>query len=348
MTTQLDRRRFLQAGLAAGVLAPVLSACNLDPAAKEAKNSVRFSSYGDPTKLGLRSKLADQYTSSHQNVKMVFEGTATAEYWDKLATQMAGGNAPDVINIDAPRIGQYGAAGALQSLQKYIPDTIDTKPIDHNLLVQGQLKGEQFGIPVAMSTYSIGYDVTVLDQLGLEHPKETWTWADFATLANQIRLKSGKKIYGAEDPSGEHGVVADLPARQGRGPVQGRRARVHRRLADRVVRVLGRAASDRRHDPGRHRGSVQVRRLADQPVGQEAGGARTYPDAQSQGWFPGPDQEHHRHHPAAAAHEGRQVRDFPGTEQLPVAERQEPATGRRQPRSSTGSPTARTPRRPYG
>ena len=203
MTTQLNRRRFLQAGLAAGVLAPLLSACNLDPAAKEAKESVRFSSYGDPTKLGLRGKLAELYTSSHPDVKIVFEGTATAEYWDKLATQMAGGNAPDVINIDAPRIGQYGAAGALQSLQKYIPDTIDTKPIDHNLLTQGQLKGEQFGIPVAMSTYSMGYDVTVLDQLGLEHPQETWTWSDFATLANQIRQKSGNKIYGAEDPSGD-------------------------------------------------------------------------------------------------------------------------------------------------
>ncbi|MGY4765658.1 ABC transporter substrate-binding protein [Kribbella sp. CWNU-51] len=203
MTTDLSRRRILQAGLAAGVLAPLLSACNLDPAAKEAKNSVRFSSYGDPTKLGLRSKLADQYTASHQSVKMVFEGTATAEYWDKLATQMAGGNAPDVINIDTARIGQYGGAGALQSLQKYIPDTIDTKPFDKNLLSQGQLKGEQFGIPVAMGAYSMGYDVTVLDRLGLEHPKETWTWADFATLANQIRQKSGKKIYGAEDPSGD-------------------------------------------------------------------------------------------------------------------------------------------------
>ena len=203
MTTHLSRRRFLQAGLAAGVLAPLLSACNLDPAAKDAKESVRFSSYGDPTKLGLRSKLADQYTSSHPNVKMVFEGTATAEYWDKLATQMAGGNAPDVINIDIARIGQYGAAGALQSLQKYIPDTIDTKPFDKNLLSQGQLKGEQFGIPVAMGAYSMGYDVTVLDRLGLEHPTETWTWSDFATLANQIRQKSGQKIYGAEDPSGD-------------------------------------------------------------------------------------------------------------------------------------------------
>ncbi|WP_410785557.1 ABC transporter substrate-binding protein [Kribbella sp. C-35] len=203
MTTPLSRRHFLQAGLAAGVLAPLLSACNLDPAAKEAKESVRFSSYGDPTKLGLRGKLAGVYTSSHPDVKIVFEGTATAEYWDKLATQMAGGNAPDVINIDVPRIGQYGAAGALQSLQKYIPDTIDTKPIDHNLLIQGQLKGEQFGIPVAMSTYSMGYDVTVLDQLGLEHPQQTWTWSEFATLANEIRQKSGKKIYGAEDPSGD-------------------------------------------------------------------------------------------------------------------------------------------------
>lgn len=202
-STDFSRRRFLQAGLAATVLAPLLSACNIGPGGGPSADSVRFSSYGDPTKLGLRSKLADQYTAGHPEVKMVFEGTATAEYWDKLATQMAGGNAPDVINIDIARIGQYGAAGALQSLQKYVPDTIDTKPFDKNLLSQGQLKGEQFGIPVAMGAYSIGYDVTVLDRLGLEHPKETWTWDDYAALSNEIRQKSGKKIYGSEDPSGD-------------------------------------------------------------------------------------------------------------------------------------------------
>lgn len=205
MSSMISRRRLLQAGALFGVAAPALAACGFAPPGRP--DGVRFSSYGDPTKLGLRGQLAELYTSGHPDVKMVFEGSATSDYWDKLATQMAGGNAPDVINIDIARIGQYSAAGALAPLDEFVPAVLQTQYFDENLLVQGQINGQQFGVPVAVSTYSIGYDATVLDGLGLPHPDGSWTWEGYAALCNEIRRASGNAVYGSEDGSGDAGTL---------------------------------------------------------------------------------------------------------------------------------------------
>lgn len=200
MSSTFSRRRLLQAGAVLGITAPVLAACGFAP---RQSDGVRFSSYGDPKKLGLRGQLAEQYTSGHPDVKVTFEGTATAEYWDKLATQMAGGNAPDVINIDTARIGQYSAGGALAPLDEFVPAVVKTEYFDENLLVQGRVDGKQYGIPVAMSTYSISYDATALDGIGVAHPDGSWTWEEYAALCNEIRRASGGSLYGSEDPSGD-------------------------------------------------------------------------------------------------------------------------------------------------
>jgi multiple sugar transport system substrate-binding protein len=207
---KFTRSAAFRTGIALAATIPLLVGCaagggSTGSGSTEAAGNgqIRFSSYGDPTKLQLRSSLADVYMKANPDVKVTFEGSATADYWDKLATQIAGGNAPDVINIDIARISQYGEKGALEPLDKYIPDSIKTDPIDKNLLAQGQLDGKQYGIPVAMSMYATGFDATALDKLGIAHPDGTWTWDSYADLANEIHEKSGGTIYGSEDASGD-------------------------------------------------------------------------------------------------------------------------------------------------
>ncbi|GAB3595896.1 ABC transporter substrate-binding protein [Microbacterium tumbae] len=169
---------------------------------------LRFSSYGDTTKLGLRSELLETYSQQNEDgITVQFEGTPTADYWDKLATQFAGNNAPDIVNIDAARVAQYGGKGALAPLDDYLDSIIDTSVIDENLLAQGQFDGKQYGIPVAMSMMGWGYDATVLDDLGLAHPDGSWTWDDYADLADEIYEASGGELHGSEDASGDIGVL---------------------------------------------------------------------------------------------------------------------------------------------
>lgn len=209
MTEGLTRRTVLQAGFAAGIAIPLLAACSASGSSSAGSGSatVRFSSYGDPTKLGLRSSLAKEYMAAHPKVKMVFEGSATADYWDKLATEIAGGNAPDVINIDSVHIAEYASKNALMALDKYIPKPIETDTFTKTLVNLGQLNGKQYGVPVATSMYAWGYDQTVLDSLGIPLPDGSWTWDSYAVLANDIREASKKTIYGSEDPSGDEATL---------------------------------------------------------------------------------------------------------------------------------------------
>lgn len=198
MTITLSRRQMLGAIATAAV--GTLTGCG--PGGGGGGGALRVSSYGDQTKLKLRGEVVKKFTAGHKGVQMSFEGTPTADYWDKLATQISGGNAPDVINIDPVRIAQYGSNGVLTALGSYVPKTLQTNTFDANLLKQGRLGGKLYGVPIATSTYSIGYDTTVLDKIGVRIPA-SWTWDDYARIALNIHHASGKSFYGVEDAGGD-------------------------------------------------------------------------------------------------------------------------------------------------
>ena len=62
-----------------------------------------------------------------------------ASYWDKLATQTAGGTAPDIIQMDMNYISEYGTRGALLDLgkvdtSKFVEGTVDSGKINDKLV----------------------------------------------------------------------------------------------------------------------------------------------------------------------------------------------------------------------
>lgn len=219
MTEPFSRRRLILSGLAVGSAAALAGCANLTPRGNSAppaggaKNAaggartIRFSSYGDPTKLKLRKNLAAVFTKQNPKIKVGFEGVASADYWDKLATEIAGGTATDVINIDSVHISEYGGTGALRPLDSYIPKPIEIDTFDANVLSLGKLGGKQYGIPVASATTAMGYDATVLKSLGVKAPDGSWDYDGFMSMCQQVFKKSGQKINGSEDPSGDEGML---------------------------------------------------------------------------------------------------------------------------------------------
>lgn len=205
MDGRVSRRYFLGGTLGVGALA--LTGCaGFTPGGGSGgggATNLRVSSYGDQSKLKLRGQVVDKFNADHQGSNLTFEGTPTADYWDKLATQVAGGNAPDIINIDGVHIAQYGGSGQLLPLDEFIPNTVHTDYFDKNLLVQGQFNGKQYGLPLSSATNGMGFDATVLGQLGIPEPDGSWTWDDYASMANDIHKAAGKDIYGCADEGGD-------------------------------------------------------------------------------------------------------------------------------------------------
>lgn len=201
MDGRISRRSFLGAAAGVGALAALSGCAGLSPGTSQ---PMQVSSYGDQGKLKLRDEVVEKFNDEHKGAKLGFEGVASADYWDKLATQVAGGDAPDIINIDSVHIAQYGASGQLLPLDEFIPSTIHTDYFDKNLLIQGRLNGKLYGLPLSAAAYGMGFDATVLGELGIPEPDGSWTWDDYAALANEIhKAGAGKGLYGCADEGGD-------------------------------------------------------------------------------------------------------------------------------------------------
>ena len=108
-----------------------------------------------------------------------------AGYWDKLATQTAANDMPDIIQMDLAYIAEYGGRGALLDLSKQ--KGLDLAAFDKNTLASGQYSGKQYGISTGQNALAVFANVNVFKKAGVAIPDDTkWTWDDFAKTAQAV------------------------------------------------------------------------------------------------------------------------------------------------------------------
>ncbi|MCL2463658.1 MAG: extracellular solute-binding protein [Micrococcales bacterium] len=116
-------------------------------------------------------------------------------YWDKLATAVAGGNAPDVMQMDEEYLASYAANGTLYDLSQ--ASQLDTSQLDPGVLGLGLYQNTQYAVPISTTGFGVLVNDTALQKLGLTLPDtSTWTWDQFATLAQQISQAGGGSVFG--------------------------------------------------------------------------------------------------------------------------------------------------------
>lgn len=98
-----SRRTLLRAAVAAPLLGG-LAACSgkeeEPPADPNAPATVEFFWWGGEARAKLTEQALDLYTSKKPHITITRTWQAFTGYYDKLATISAGGNAPDIFQID--------------------------------------------------------------------------------------------------------------------------------------------------------------------------------------------------------------------------------------------------------
>ena len=72
--------------------------------------------WGNPTRNKNTQAEIEAYMKANPDMKIAAQPGEFSSYWDKLATQTAGGTAPDIIQMDMAYISEYGNRGALLDL----------------------------------------------------------------------------------------------------------------------------------------------------------------------------------------------------------------------------------------
>jgi multiple sugar transport system substrate-binding protein len=157
----------------------------------------------------------EAYSEKFPNVQISPEFTDYDSYVDKLATEAAGGNAPDLMSTNADIEGEYSRRGVLRPLEEFVPSVIDLSDYSEGTVFSNTIDGQLFGIPNDCIAPSLIYNTAVFEEIGMEVPDQMWTWEQYAQTANDIAAAKGEGFYGTED-GGNSYIACDMFLR-GRG-----------------------------------------------------------------------------------------------------------------------------------
>ncbi|WP_157677043.1 ABC transporter substrate-binding protein [Auraticoccus monumenti] len=196
----MSRRALLggAGGLALGLGAGACAAPGTGDASSPGAAELRMGWWGNQTRTELTNQVIGAYQDATPGVTVAGEPAEWAGYWDRLATQTAANNAPDVIQMDLKYLRQYADRGALLPLDQAGVGTAD---FAEGTLDPGRTPDGLMGVNAGVNVMLVAANPAVFEQLGVELPDdETWTWEEWAALSAEITAK-GDGIIGSSDPT---------------------------------------------------------------------------------------------------------------------------------------------------
>jgi multiple sugar transport system substrate-binding protein len=199
------RRYRLRAALLVSVCLLVPVACapgsgqSQSQSEQEGAVTLRVSTWGNDSRLRLTQQAAEAFTAANPDIKVSVENAEWGSYWDRLAVTTAGGDSPDVVQMDESYIAAYGSRNALLDLDQ-VKDTLDLSAMDPKVLDTGKVNGTLVGAPIGVANFSVAVNPKVLQQAGVSMPDDkTWTWDDLAEISAQVSRKlESQGVYGLD------------------------------------------------------------------------------------------------------------------------------------------------------
>lgn len=196
-TTAQNRRTMLKLGLGLAGTA----ALGLPASAQEKK--MRMFWWGSKDRADRTFKANELYQKANPGTSIEGETLGWNDYWPKLATQTAGRNAPDVVQMDYRYLFEYARRGALMPLDGMMPKTLNIADFGQAQIDSGRVDGKTYAVSLGLNSTALLYDKALLDQLGVVVPKHTTTWEEMGKLGSAISKAANREGYrGVMDAGG--------------------------------------------------------------------------------------------------------------------------------------------------
>jgi multiple sugar transport system substrate-binding protein len=199
MGVPITRRRFLkQAGsvaLAAGAGETLLSACG----GNGSSSGPITLTYGwwsnGPTKDTLMSQWVESFSKTHPNITVKPEILSWGDYWSKLQTTVAGGNAWDIVGMGSVVAAPYYDQSALLDLSTFSDYQSIASKLNTTGLQLCAWKGKPYALPVGIYVPLLGYNKTLLHKAGIPFPDPTTPMelGYFKEIGQNLSIKSGNQ-----------------------------------------------------------------------------------------------------------------------------------------------------------
>jgi len=144
--------------------------------------------WGNPTRNKNTEAEIQAFQQANPNITLAGQPGDFASYWDKLATQTAGGQAPDIIQMDMAYISEYGNRGALLDLEK---NGADTSKFIEGTVESGRINGQLVGVNAGINSAVIVANPKIFEKAKMDVPDDkTWTWDQLSEVAAEVASKA--------------------------------------------------------------------------------------------------------------------------------------------------------------
>jgi pectin-derived oligosaccharide transport system substrate-binding protein len=193
----LNRRQFLigAGGLAAAATTMGLGACapgssgggSQGGGGEGGETNLALAWWGNPTRNKNTEAMMAAYMAANPNVQISGPPGEFSSYWDKLATQTAGGQAPDIIQMDMNYISEYGSRGALLDL-----GSVDTSKFVEGTVDSGKINDKLVGVNAGINSAIILSNPQLFEKAKMDLPDDkTWTWDQMIEVGAEVASKAG-------------------------------------------------------------------------------------------------------------------------------------------------------------
>lgn len=142
-----------------------------------------------PQELATFQPAIEALDEAHPEWEIVLETTPQSGVVEKINTQLAGNDLPDVVRVQGLFAQQWIRQDAFVDLTGRIEESkVDLDDFYAGPLAQFRWQGKLWGLPDSAAPDVVFYNKAMFDAAGLAYPSDEWTYEDMRQAAIQLTL----------------------------------------------------------------------------------------------------------------------------------------------------------------
>ncbi|WP_187432214.1 hypothetical protein ROLI_042510 [Roseobacter fucihabitans] len=167
-----------------------------------------------PERTEVLQGIVDDFEANNADVKVEIVSLPWGQAFEKLATMVAGGDVPDVVEMPDTWQALYAGSDQLVSLGDHVAEWEHGATLTEKTVAMGSQAGDLYMIPYGFYLRAMFYNKKLLAQAGVENPPTTMAEFKAASAAvSELEGKSGYCLRGG--PGGTNGWIMFSAAMNG-------------------------------------------------------------------------------------------------------------------------------------
>ncbi len=177
---------------------------------------ITYWQYDFGARVDAMTQLIEQFEAEYPNITVVQETFPYDNYQEQVAASLPAGTGPDVVQFFYGWLPTWQRSGYVEPLPEAY---FDAAMLDAEFVPMAQaskLNGVYYGLPTAVRSLGLFYNMDKLTEAGYDAPPATWD--EFIEMAKALTVKRGPRFeqigYGIAPTGQDHHLIREVLTRQ--------------------------------------------------------------------------------------------------------------------------------------